>query len=355
MSDAADPLLTETVDRMLTELCDARRVNAAEDGVWPHELWQALEDAALPRAWVAESLGGPGTSLADGFAVARAAAAHAAPVPLAETLLAGWLLSEAGIAAPSGCLSVAPVQPGNAIAYAPERGLHGVADRVPFAAHSAHLAVVVNAPDGYRVALVDCGQLRVEKGRSLAGESLDSVHFSDTMPVQISEVLAVDVPARLHRMGAVLRAQQMAGALTSILEQSLEYARSREQFGRPISKFQAVQHNLAVLAGEVAAAGTAADAAVLSIARHGLEHSRAFFAVAAAKIRAGQAAGSGAAIAHQVHGAMGFTREYALQQRTRRLWSWRDEFGAETVWAIELGRQVAATGADELWPEITAV
>ena len=151
-----------------------------------------------------------------------------------------------------------------------------------------------------------------------------------------------------------MRAGQMAGALERCLEQSLRYAADRHQFGRPIAKFQAVQHNLAVLAGEVAAATTSADAAVSAIARHGIEDDRTFLAVATAKIRGGQAAGAGAAIAHQVHGAMGFTREYSLQHRTRRLWAWRDEFGPETVWAIELGRHVAKRGGDALWATVTA-
>ena len=71
-------------------------------------------------------------------------------------------------------------------------------------------------------------------------------------------------------------------------------------------------------------------------------------------MRGGEAAGTGAAIAHQVHGAMGFTYEHSLHHATRRLWSWREEFGNEAVWAARLGRMVAERGADGLWPFITA-
>jgi alkylation response protein AidB-like acyl-CoA dehydrogenase len=77
-------------------------------------------------------------------------------------------------------------------------------------------------------------------------------------------------------------------------------------------------------------------------------------ALAAAKIRAGEAAGAVAEIAHQVHGAIGFTEEHSLHYLTRRLWSWRDEFGHEGFWAAELGRRVAEAGPDQLWPLITA-
>ncbi len=70
-------------------------------------------------------------------------------------------------------------------------------------------------------------------------------------------------------------------------------------------------------------------------------------------MRVGEAAGNGAAIAHQVHGAMGFTYEHSLHQATRRLWSWREEFGNEAHWAELLGHMVAARGADALWPFVT--
>ena len=146
-----------------------------------------------------------------------------------------------------------------------------------------------------------------------------------------------------------MRSAQMAGALQSVLETSVQYARERVQFGRPIGRFQAIQQNLAVLAGQAAAATAAAEAAIEAAAQ-GLDS----FAIAAAKIRAGEAAGIGAAIAHQVHGAIGFTQEHRLHYATRRLWSWRDEFGNEAWWARRLGGEVAAAGADRLWQGITA-
>ena len=64
----------------------------------------------------------------------------------------------------------------------------------------------------------------------------------------------------------------------------------------------------------------------------------------------GEAATEGAGIAHQVLGAIGFTKEHTLHRFTRRLWAWRDDFGNESAWAVKLGAMVAAKGADELWP-----
>ena len=358
---SADPLIVDTTARMLAELCGSEVVTAAEDGTWPDALWEALEESAFTRAWIPKALGGPGTSLADGFAIVRLTGTHAVPAPLAETLLAGWLASEAGLDAPEGPLTVAPVGATTSLRLE-GNVLVGSAARIPFASMCEHIVAVYtdgNSPDSgsanQGVALVRRDACTIEPGTSLAGEPSDTVLFDGATPVARSALTALNVAEHLRRMGATVRSQQMAGALEGCLEQSLRYAADRRQFGRPIAKFQVVQHNLAVLAGEVAAATTSADAAASAIARHGIDDDRTFLAVATAKIRCGQAAGAGAGIAHQVHGAMGFTREYSLQHRTRRLWAWRDEFDPETVWAIELGRRVAKDGGDALWAAVTAV
>jgi alkylation response protein AidB-like acyl-CoA dehydrogenase len=195
--------------------------------------------------------------------------------------------------------------------------------------------------------LVAARGLAISQSTSLAGEPSDTVSFDGVVPEAVGET---DIDQdKLVTFGAAVRLQQIAGALEKILEQSVQYALDRVQFGRPIAKFQAVQHNLATLAGEVAAASAAADASAEACALPEI----AIGEVAIAKVRGGEAAGTGAAIAHQVHGAMGFTYEHSLHHATRRLWSWREEFGNEAVWAARLGRMVAERGADELWPLIT--
>jgi alkylation response protein AidB-like acyl-CoA dehydrogenase len=350
-----DPLIVETVNRVCTDLCNAALINAAEDGDWPVALWEAMESTGLSLAWVPESAGGPGASLADGFAVARRVARFAAPIPVAETLCAGWLLAEAGLRAPTGPMSVAPVRMGEALLVNGDGRLRGTVNNVPFAARAGHLVVIAMEEATPLVMLVRAADCVSAPGASLAGDAQGAVTLDGVEPVDRGQMDGPDPLAALIRMGAALRAQQMAGALERILDLSLEYARERVQFGRPIARFQAIQHSLASLAGEVAAAGAAADAAASAVIRHGIEDQRTLFAVAAAKIRAGEAAGAGAAIAHQVHGAMGFTREYGLHHSTRRLWAWRDDFGAESVWALSLGEIAINAGAGALWPALTAL
>ncbi len=59
-------------------------------------------------------------------------------------------------------------------------------------------------------------------------------------------------------------------------------------------------------------------------------------------------------IAAGLGGAIGFTREHVLHRYTLRALSWRDDFGSESYWAVELGRKIAARGADELWPLVAS-
>ncbi len=340
-----DAALVEGAARIFRDRADPRDVNAAaDDSAWRAPLWRALEEAGVARAWLPESAGGAGASMADGFAILRRAGAHAVAVPLAETLVAGWLLARAGLPAPGGPLTAARAEGGPQDLF----GAAATARAVPFAAEAEHIAL---AADG-RVALFARAACRVGAGVNPAGEPRAGVAFAGA-PLAVSE-RRVD-PRDLELVGAAARAAQMAGALEAVLEITVDYAKTRVAFARPIGKFQAVQHELAKLAGEAAAAVAASGAAAeaMSAAGGARFDDRTFMEVAAAKIRVGEAAGAGAAIAHQMHGAIGFTLEHVLQRFTRRLWSWRDDFGAESRWAAELGRMVAAAGADGFWPLLT--
>src|SRR5207248_9961218 len=104
----SDNIIVDTATRIFADLCEPQTVNAAEEGRWPEELWNALEESGLTLTWVPDNLGGAGAEMLDAFAVLRAAGRFAAPVPLAEPLLAGWLLAQAGTGAPPGPMTSAP-------------------------------------------------------------------------------------------------------------------------------------------------------------------------------------------------------------------------------------------------------
>lgn len=315
--------LLQTVDRLAEAHCPRTTRESAENGEWPAALWGALEEVGLTRAALPEAAGGAGMEFGEAMVALRRTAYHALPVPLAETMIAGRLLVAAGMHVPDGAITVAFAE----------------GKRVPWGSDCAHV-VVASANE---IALYEKSSGTGEK--NLAGEPRITMKFEGA-PKQKAKL--GNARERLLLEGALARSVQMAGALEHILEYALAYANERVQFGRAIGKFQAVQHMLALLAGHVAAASAAADAAVEASASAPDE-----FMVAVAKARIGEAAGKGAEIAHQVHGAMGFTREHNLHYCTRRLWSWRDEFGNETLWQTRLGRAVAAKGADALWPMLT--
>lgn len=146
----------------------------------------------------------------------------------------------------------------------------------------------------------------------------------------------------------------MAGAMGQALALSIEHVNTRQQFGRPLGKFQAVQQSLAVMACEVRAVEAAAAALAARLDAVGLDPAAADFEMAAAKLRANRAVGVVTAVAHQVHGAIGFTREYDLNRVTIPLMRWRGEHGNDAYWAARLGRQVAGLGGQGLWETLTA-
>jgi acyl-CoA dehydrogenase len=303
---------------------------------------------------VPEALGGAGASLADGFELLRVAGNFAVAVPLAETLLAGWLLAQAGLEAPAGALAPAPACAGERLAIDARGRLSGRARAVPFGRDAAHVALLARREGKAVAALVARAQCALEPGVSQAGEPRDSLVMDKVPALAAAELPPGLDEERLFAMGAVARATQISGAREAVLERSAAYATERVAFGRPIAKFQAIQHGLARLASETAAALAGASSAADALDGGTLEADSHLLEVASAKIRAGEAAGAGAAIAHQVHGAIGFSAEHVLHRYTQRLWAWRDDFGGETEWAARLGRRLAARGADALWPLIAS-
>jgi acyl-CoA dehydrogenase len=354
VADDKNHIVTETATRILADLADPQTVNRAGNGAWKEPLWQALSEAGLPLAWVPESLGGSGASLAEGFAILGVAGRFALSVPLAETLAAGWVLARAGLAAPPTAMTIAPARPQDRIAIDADGRVNGRATGVPFARECQHIAVLAGDRSRQRVALVATKDCRLNESRNLAGDATDIVTFDRVTPLRSAAAPSGLDRTSLLLMGAVIRSVETAGALEAILALSVAYANDRVAFERRIGKFQAVQQNLARLAGEVAAALAIAGSAAETIAQADTFDDSVFLEAASAKIRSAEAAAEGSAIAHQVFGAIGFTQEHILHRFTLRLLSWRDDFGSESFWAAELGKRVARQGADEFWPLVAS-
>ena len=329
--------------------------------VFSERLWSTLSELGLTRLTLPEAAGGSGGSLADAATVLLVAGAAAAPVPLAETdLLAGWLLHTAGLPVPDGPLAIATDGQLAVSAAGDGVAVSGRLRRVGWARHASRVAVLAAGPHGADLVLsLDPAMqgVRLTEGTNLAGEPRDDL----TLDLRVAAADIAPAPEHgrelLARRAALARALLLAGAAGTALARAVCYAGERAQFGRPIGRFQAVQQQLALAAAEVAAGRAAVEAAVriAATAADGppLAGPDAELAVAVAKARTSQAAGAVARIAHQVHGAIGFTQEHDLRLATTRLWAWRDEDGNETHWHTLIAHRALLEGPDGLWPLLT--
>lgn len=304
-----ESLIAQTAERIFADNVDKALLDRAEApaGVFPDALWHTVQESGLHLVGRPDS----GSELADLFGLLKVAGRHAVPLPLAEVLVANAVLPDVPDGAGFTTVAVDGIAP-----------WARAANQVLDLDGTLHVSFTV------------------EPGANIAGEPRDRVNGGRTA--------SVAVPSELYLYMALSRTALMAGALERTMEMAVDYATERSQFGRPIAKFQAIQHNLAVLAGEVAAAVRACDGAIESLGSAGADNQ-----IAAAKARVGEAAGVVAEIAHQVHGAFGFTHEHSLHHFTRRLLAWRDEYGREREWQERLGRRAAARGGDKLMDFIT--
>ncbi len=343
-------LLDETLTRLFTERCGPGARQAAEAEGWAGECWDALDAAGLLWVGIPETAGGAGGDLGDACTLVRAAGRHAVPLPLAEgPLLAGWLLAAAGLRLPAGPVTVAVPRADDALAVDDDR-VTGRLSRVPWGARSAGVVALAQSPDGLRVVRLDPQAAEVIAGHNVAGEPRDALVWEGVRlaPDQVGEVSS-DLTAEFAVRGALSRALLLAGAMESVVAMTVDYAAQRQQFGRPIASFQAVAQRLVRLSAEAEAGMLAAEVAARRFAQVGMG---AAFEVGVAKASAARAASEVAAHAHQVHGAIGMTQEYPLHHFTRRLLSWRQEWGSERHWAREVGERVVAAGPDALWPRV---
>ena len=337
-------LMASVTRRILSDHCSTELLDQAEQGQYPEALWTLLEEQGLTTLGGFETLGGGGGDFCDVLVVLREAGRYALPLPLAETLLGVSVLSALGVALSDGPLVMASGQ----FSLDADHRLVGRGARIRFGRDAKTLLVVAERDDQTVLCPVLASQVEIEPGVNLAGEPSDAVVIDQKIETSNQIVLSGEGLQAIEMRGAAMRSVMMAGALEEALSLTVGYALERSQFGKPIAKFQAVQQQLAVFATQVAASTRAAETLMVTQPLNLMD-------VAIAKARIGEAAGLSAEIAHQVHGAIGYTKDHRLNHLTRRLWSWRDEFGHEGYWQEHLGRELLADTKTELWQQITAM
>jgi acyl-CoA dehydrogenase len=322
-----------------------------QDGGWHPSAWSALTDLGVTLLSVPEDVGGGGADLGAATVVLMALGSIGASVPEIETgLMAGWLLEQVGGRLPAGIITAAPADDLELSETGAALVVSGRVRRVPWARHADHL-ITLSAHRGRACVLqIPLRTATIEPGLNLAGEPRDDVVLDAVVPS--ADVYWADDPGPLRvellLRGAFGRAAMMAGAAQGIYAYAADYARVRHQFGQPLAAMQAVQQQLAQLAGEASAMTVAVEAAA---AAQQPDLSRSWM-LAAARVRVAASAGTVAAIGHQILGAIGFTDEHPLHRLTTRLWAWREEDGNQAVWADHLGSVLTGKDRQSLWRQI---
>jgi acyl-CoA dehydrogenase len=326
--------LTQLVDEIGRRSFDARLGHRGVPEEFDDALWRNLEETGLSRLTSSQDAGP-----AEAAIVLSGLARHAGAAPIAETdLLAGWLAGTAGVDVPeNGPLTIAIAD-----AEAVEGRITGATTHVPWP-RSATVVLAARTADALHVAVAD--DVDVADSHNLAGEPRGSFAFD--LPADRFAPIDLSVGDELVRRGAWACCVQIIGVLDAAAELTVAHTREREQFGQSLSAFQAVQHSLAAMAGEIERARAATRLAIAAAADNGFDSSKAEYAVTVAKVAVGRAVGPVTTIAHQLHGAIGVTIEHHLWLATMRARSWVDDFGSTAHYARRLGR--LALAADDPW------
>jgi alkylation response protein AidB-like acyl-CoA dehydrogenase len=170
------------------------------------------------------------------------------------------------------------------------------------------------------------------------------------VPAVEEDLLAggADTGARRLR-GALMRAVQMTGAMDAAVDLTVRHAAERKQFGRPLAAFQAVQHLAADAAAEAALARAATDAALSQAVATQFAGAGLLFSVAVARSVCGHSGSTVVRNAHQVHGAIGTTREHILHRVTMPILAWTNDFGSVAEWDALLEQAAHDAGDAGLW------
>ncbi|MGH6626982.1 MAG: acyl-CoA dehydrogenase family protein [Burkholderiaceae bacterium] len=313
-------MFAEAIEDILKDQCTPAAVRAIEVGGSPAALWDSLAGAGFLDLLAPEAEGGADLSLAELFPILSHFGRYTVPVPVAQAIVARALVASQ-FALPAGMVTLAG-------------SLRREADGSLTSALTPYgmLADFVLANDDGALLLLPCAAAQ----RQATGVN-HSLTTTLTWPDDRHAISAPHGGELLPAFAAALHAALLSGAMNRVFEMTLQYCNDRVQFGKSLGKFQAVQHQLSVMAENTAAASIAAEAAFQDT---GKTPSR--LAAAMAKARTSEAAVLVASTAHALHGAIGVTQEYDLQLLTRRLHEWRMAHGSEAYWNRVVGEQVLA-------------
>lgn len=304
-------------------------------------IWSRIVDLDLDAVDVGEDFGGAGGTLADLAVVVDALGEAGVGVPIIESATARWVLARSG----TRLAAKLPVVVTNTT-IEPSR----VITEVPWG-RSADLIVVYHrsrAAAAYN--FYPSESVILSTGVNVAGEQRDVVDLSSADRIELPNAPEASVvDARL----GLLWAAALTGAVRGAYRRTRDHVRSREQFGAPLIRIPAVASALATFRTQLLLAETAVTRALDATCSDGADPD--LEAAAVARVVAAASATEAARLAHQLHGAIGITREGGLYRLTTKLWAWQDAITSQRIWARHLGEVALVRGEDDMWSQMTAV
>lgn len=308
-------------------------------------VWATLQEVGFNRLTAPEDNGGSGATWVEAAALLRGAAEAGVAVPYAETdLVVGPLRRAAGLDDSSQGMAAFGVV-----------GSDGIARHVVWAGATESILLLRRSGAGYEVAEIAAADAQLTEAHGISADPTADVDAS-----AVNNWTAVDAASaeKAIAAGALARAIACTGALDGMLASAIEHVTQRNQFGRPLAKFQSVQNLVVDIAAESVLARTAADAALeawLIAEQTGADEdfATALYRIAVARSVVSVALGVGVRNAHQAHGAIGTTHEHTLHRLTLPALQWRGEFGSVAVWEGALQETLLKGGRDEVWPTIS--
>ena len=342
MSEMKD-MIVEVVERIFKEKVEKETVDLLEVNQWAEDVWQLLLENEIQQVAVKEEHGGAGGDYEDLFHLYRLVGKYAVPVPFIEHTLANLVLDIANIQPQTELSTVHLATKPLDMA---DGKVSGSLQHVPWARYAKKLVTVATEQGKQSLILLDLKDASIENHTNLAAEPRDRLQFTDAK-ILASQPLTDEQHEFLTKLQTAATVSKMAGAIDRAFELSVQFSKEREQFGRPIHRFQLVQQHLAVLAGEQALSGAALENILALLLKEEAADEIAF-----ARLKLDDASRIVATSAHQVHAAIGVTHEHRLHHYTRRLWAWRDEDFHAKYWKKELAQKWLHS-SNTLWDTLT--
>ncbi|MBD8035307.1 acyl-CoA dehydrogenase [Solibacillus sp. A46] len=341
MSEIKD-MVVEVVEKVLKDKVEKETVDLLEGNLWAENVWQLLLENELHNVAVSEEDGGAGGDIEDLLALYGLIGKYAAPVPFIEHTLANYLLKQIDIKGYEQLTTYSITTP----LQLKEDTLFGTVKHVPWAKYAEKIVVLAQEGSQQFIVVADLKNVLLKNGTNLAAEPRSEAVFEKVKALQKVPITAQQYVA-LSKLVTAASVSKMNGALTTAFQLSVQFSKEREQFGRPIHRFQLVQQHLANMAGEQTLMTVATNnvQTLLVDGQEGVE-------VAYTRLRMDDASRVVTTAAHQVHAAIGVTHEHRLHQFTRRLWAWRDEEFTARYWKQQLAKQVLESKMD-LWESMT--